>query len=85
MHAMFFGSLVLAKNGKHIGCAGSGFNDWELRQIKDLFADAPKISKPFEIGEPYTAVDIDMKVKIKYYQITDNGVMRFPVFERIVK
>jgi ATP-dependent DNA ligase len=82
--APFFGSLVLAKNGKFVGCAGSGPNDWELRQLKDRFSDVPKISKPFDIGEDYTALDINLKVEVKYYKHTDNGVMRFPVFHRIV-
>ena len=82
--AHFFGSIVLAKNGKFVGRVGSGFNDWELRQVKDLLDDASKVSRPFEIGEPYTAVDTNLKVLVKYYQITENGVMRFPVFEKIV-
>lgn len=82
--AWFFGSLILAEDGKFVGCAGSGFNDWELRQIKDLLADAKKITEPFSIGEPYTAVDTNLRVLVKYYQITENGVFRFPVFEKIV-
>jgi len=82
--APFFGSLVLAKDRKFVGCAGSGLNDWELRQLKEMFADAPKIRKPFDIGEDYTALDIKLKVEIKYYKHTDNGVFRFPVFQRIV-
>ena len=80
----FFGSLVLTKNGKFIGCAGSGPNDWELRQLKDKFTDAKRISPPFDIGEPYTALDIKLKVVVKYYKHTDNGVMRFPVFVRTI-
>ena len=82
--AWFFGSLVLAKDGKFVGCAGSGFNDWELRQIKDIFADAQEVAKPFNIGEAYRAVKTNLNVLVKYYQITENGVMRFPVFEKIV-
>jgi len=82
--APFFGSLVLAKDGKFVGCAGSGPNDWELRQLKDRFADAQEISKPFDIGEDYVALGIKLQVEIKYYKHTDNGVMRFPVFVRIV-
>jgi len=82
--APFFGSLVLARNGKFVGCAGSGPNDWELRRLKDLFADAPKMAPPFDIGESYIAIDIKLKVEIKYYKHTDNNVMRFPVFVRIV-
>jgi len=82
--APFFGSLVLAKDGKFVGCAGSGPNDWELRQLKDLFTDAPKIEPPFDIGEPYTALDIKLKVVVKFYKHTVNGVFRFPVFVRVV-
>lgn len=59
--ANFFGSLVLAKNGRHIGCAGSGPNDWELRQLKDILEDAPRVSKPFKIGEPYTAIKTNLR------------------------
>jgi len=81
--APFFGSLVLAKDGRFIGCAGSGPNDWELRQLKDKFTDAREIPPPFDIGEPYTALDIKLQVEVKYYKHTDNGVMRFPVFVRI--
>jgi len=84
--AYFFGSLVLAdKDGNFRGCVGSGFNDWELRRIKDLFSDAKKIEKPFSIGEPYTAVDIDLKVRVKHYKITASGVFRFPIFDSIVE
>jgi len=80
----FFGSLVLAKDGKFVGCVGSGFNDWELRQLKDMFINAPKTPKPFDIGEDYIALDIKLKVEVKYYKHTDNEVMRFPVFVKIV-
>ena len=82
--AGFFGSLVLAKDRKFIGCAGSGLNDWELRQLKDIFHDAPKMARPFLIGESYTAVKTNLKVLVKFYKITENGVMRFPIFEKIV-
>ena len=81
----FFGSLVLAENGKYRGKAGSGFNDWELRQVKDLISDAPRVPKPFDIGEPYTAIEINLRVKVKYYKMTsENRVMREPVFVEIV-
>jgi len=83
--AAFFGSLVLARDGKFVGCAGSGFNDWELRQLKDMFSDAPKTPKPFDIGDDYTALDINLKVEVKYYKHTEaNNVMRFPVFSRVI-
>jgi len=81
--AHFFGSLILERNGKFRGCPGSGFSDWELRKFKDLFSDAPRMANPFsyeQVGEPYTAVKVDTQVLVKYYQLTDNNVMRFPIF-----
>jgi len=80
----FFGALVLAQNGKFKGCVGSGFNDWELRRLKDLFTDAKRIAKPFDIGEDYIAVDTKLKVEVKYYKHTNKGIMRFPIFCKIV-
>lgn len=79
----FFGSLVLAKEGRYTGCCGSGLSQWQLRKLKDIFSDAPKIPKPYsdmQVGEPYTAVKVDIQVLVKYYQTTDTGVFRFPIF-----
>jgi bifunctional non-homologous end joining protein LigD len=80
----FFGALVLEKDGKFRGCVGSGFNEWELRKLKDLFTSAPKIPPSFSIGEPYIAVDVDLKVEVQYFKQTPDGVLRFPVFKGIV-
>jgi len=79
----FFGSLVLEKDGKFRGCAGSGFNDWELRKFKDIFADAARTPLRYsyaQVGEPYTPVKVNTQVLVKYYQVTENNVMRFPIF-----
>jgi len=79
----FFGSLVLAREGKYVGNVGSGFNEWELRKMKDTLFDAVTDQKPFsytQIGEPYQAVDVKLQALVKYYQTTDAGVMRFPVY-----
>jgi len=79
----FFGSLVLEKDGKFIGCAGSGFNDWELRKFKDIFSDAQRTPLRYsyaQVGEPYTAVKVNIQVLVKFYQVTENNVMRFPIF-----
>ena len=79
----FFGSLVLAREGKYVGKAGGGFNEWELRKMKDILFDAVTDKKPFgyeQVGEPYQAVDVKMQALIKYYQTTDAGVFRFPVY-----
>jgi len=79
----FFGSLVLEKDENFRGCAGSGFNEWELRKFKDIFSDAQRIPLRYsykQVGEPYTAVKVNMQVLVKFYQVTENNVMRFPIF-----
>lgn len=79
----FFGSLVLAQEGKFRGCAGGGFNEWELRKTKDTLTDSSPTEQPFssgQVGEPYKAVKTELQVLVKYYQTTDAGVMRFPIF-----
>jgi bifunctional non-homologous end joining protein LigD len=81
--SIYFGSLVLVKDGKFVGHAGSGFNEWELRTIKKALDESQKTENPFDIGEPWTAVKTDLQIKAKYYKITDSGVMRFPVFEEL--
>ena len=81
--AFFFGALILEKDGHYRGKAGSGFNDWELRKWKDLFHAAPKMQQPYseqQVGESYTAIKTDAKVLVKYYQVTENKVLRFPIF-----
>lgn len=79
-----FGSLVLSQNGRYVGKVGSGFSDFELRKLKDLLLSAPKVAKPFEIDEDYVAVQINLRVKVKFYKRTEDNVLRFPVFEGIL-
>jgi len=82
----FFGSLVLADdNGKFKGCVGSGFSDWDLRKIKDILSDSPRVTPPFDIGEGYVALDLNLRVRVKFYKSTVNGVLRFPVFDGIAE
>jgi len=84
--APFFRSLVLSKDGKFAGAAGSGFSDYQLRLLKDMFTDAPRIPPPFDIGEPYISLKLNLRVKVKFYKSTErNGVMRFPVFAGIAE
>jgi len=82
--SIYFGSLVLVKDGKFRGCVGSGFTDRDLRQFKKAFDAAEKMGRPFEIGESWTAIKTNLKVKVKYYRITKSGVFRFPVYQGIV-
>jgi len=81
--APFFASLVLVRDGRYRGQVGTGFNDWQLIHISQILRDCPRILRPFEIGEPYTAVKTDLKVEVTYYKTTEAGVMRWPVFLRI--
>lgn len=80
----FFGSLVVAQNDDFRGCVGTGFNDYQLKKLTGQLMDLPKNSKPFDIGEDYRPVQPKLKIQAKYYQTTESGVMRFPVFEKVV-
>lgn len=83
--SIYFGSLVLVdKDGKFRGKVGSGFNDWELRKVKEVLSESASMPTAFDIGETWTAVKTDLRVRVKYYKITSAGVMRFPVFESII-
>lgn len=80
-----FGSLVLAnpKDGSFRGCVGSGFNDYEMAKIWDILSHSPENEKPYPetlVGEPYIAVKTNLKVLVKYYEATENGHLRHPVF-----
>ena len=84
-----FGSLVLAnpEDLSFRGCVGSGFNDYEMARIWDILQNSPEIPKPYpevEVGEPYIAVKTDLKVLVKYYETTDKGHLRHPVFIKIL-
>jgi bifunctional non-homologous end joining protein LigD len=82
-----FGSLVLSKDGKYIGCVGSGFDSLELYKVWDVLRSSPRRSKPFPetmVGEDYVAVDTNLKVIVKFYKMSDStGVLRFPIFHSI--
>jgi len=78
----YFGSLVLARDGRFCGCVGSGFTEVQLRNFTNILKSSPQVPKPFEIGDPYVAVETSLKVEVKFYQLTRDRVMRFPVFLR---
>lgn len=78
-----FGSLVLAKDGKFRGCVGSGFSDYELLKIMDILRSSPETPKPFPetvVGESYKAVKTGLRVLVQYYEATESGVLRHPVY-----
>ena len=78
-----FGSLVLARDGKFRGCVGSGFSDYELLKIMDVLRSSPETPKPFPetvVGESYKAVKSGLRVLVQYYEATESGVLRHPVY-----
>lgn len=84
-----FGSLVLANpmDGSFRGCVGGGFNDYEMAKIWNILQQSPEVSKPYPdtvVGEPYIAVKTNLKVLVKYYEVTDQNVLRFPIFEKLL-
>ncbi|MEM3361626.1 MAG: hypothetical protein QXV85_10530 [Candidatus Bathyarchaeia archaeon] len=84
-----FGSLVLAdpRDGSFRGCVGSGFNDYEMAKIWEILSHSPETEKPYPetlVGEPYIAVKANLKVLVKYYETTENGHLRHPVFIKIL-
>ena len=79
-----FGSLVLSQNGEYVGRAGGGITDINLRKINAVLKNSPRKPKPFQIDKPYTAVETDLKVQVKYFRRTEKGKFRFPRFDKIV-
>jgi bifunctional non-homologous end joining protein LigD len=84
----YFGALVLAmyQKGKlkYIGHTGTGFTEKILKDVfKTLQPDVRKTS-PFDtkvpINAPVTWVDPKHVCAIKYTEVTDDGILRHPVF-----
>jgi len=87
--APYFRSLVLMnEDGTYCGNVGGGFNTEELEWWTEQLVKAQRVDKPFpyrKVGERYIAVKLPFKVKVRYYEPTANGVLRFPVYEDYVK
>jgi len=79
-----FKGLVLEENGEWIGNTGGGIKNHELKQLWRIFTSSPRIRKPFETDEPYTAIGTNLTVQVKYFRKTENGKLRFPSFLEIV-
>jgi len=82
--APYFGSLVLMnEDGSYSGNVGSGFDTEELEWWTKQLTSVPHMEKPFpyrEVGDKYVAVKVPFQVKVRYYEQTANGVLRFPVY-----
>jgi bifunctional non-homologous end joining protein LigD len=85
-----FGSLHLAyANGGefvYVGRAGSGFNESELRSLREeLERDRlarPPCSGPVPKGRGHVWVSPRRVVEVRYKEITEDGLLRAPVFLR---
>jgi len=81
--ANLFGSLILAQPDdggvlQYRGKVGSGFNDAEIRHIYKQLEKHEADNEPFDTGEDYTPVDIELEVTVKFFESTKNGIFRFP-------
>ena len=87
--APYFGSLVLMNpDGTYCGNVGGGFNREELEWWTQQLLSARRVDKPFpnsEVGDKYIAIKIPIKVKVRYFEVTSRGILRFPVYMDYVK
>jgi bifunctional non-homologous end joining protein LigD len=92
MRKTSFGSLVMAMyddEGKlvHVGNVGGGFDDKSLLEIKPmlnkLVVKKPVINGPVEAPSPITWVRPRIVAEILYANITSDGKLRFPRFNRL--
>lgn len=84
-----FGSLLLAvkKRNKlvHIGNVGTGFTDKSLKELhvklKKLKRKTSPLDVPIKETPDITWVDPVLVCNIKYTEMTDEGIVRHPVFQ----
>ncbi|MFT3909788.1 MAG: DNA ligase D [Ferruginibacter sp.] len=87
----YFGSLVLGvKDGnvlKHVGHAGTGYNDKMLKAIYELLQPLIQSLSPFkekvEVNAEVTWVKPVIVCEVKFTQWTKDGKLRHPVFLRL--
>ncbi len=87
----YFGSLVLAvKEGaelKHVGHAGTGYNDKALKEIHALLQPLIQSSSPFKekvaVDAGVTWVKPKLVCEVKFTEATKDGKLRHPVFLRL--
>ena len=81
----FFGALILLNDaGDYVGKVGcSGFNDYDKMKVKQLLQTSNPTIPSFElrskVGESFTQVTTDLKVQVRFTELTDDGLMYQPV------
>jgi bifunctional non-homologous end joining protein LigD len=89
----FFASLILAKADDsgflvYCGKVGTGFSIPEVKHVFGLLKEAEieagivTARDPKGKAIPYTPVDIDLEVTVKYQEMTKHGVFRIPSMKK---
>src|SRR5690606_37736623 len=84
----YFGALILGiyenKKLKYIGHTGTGFTSAILRDVyatlKPLARDTSPFSEKVSVNSPVTWVEPRVVCNIKYTEMTNEGILRHPVF-----
>jgi bifunctional non-homologous end joining protein LigD len=84
----FFGALILGiymgKKLKYIGHTGTGFTSATLKEVYDMLKPLKRDNSPFDkkvvVNSPVTWVDPVLVCAIKFTEITQEGILRHPVF-----
>lgn len=86
-----FGALILGqyKNDQlqYIGHTGTGFNEQSLKDLwsllQPLITDRSPFSQPIKVNAAVTWVKPKIVTELKYTELTQDGLMRHPVFLRL--
>ncbi len=84
----YFGALVLGLYAKgklkYIGHTGTGFTEKLLKEIHGLLKPLIRENSPFQehvsVNSPVTWVEPVKVCQVKFTEITDDGILRHPVF-----
>ena len=81
-----FGALVLVNGkGRHCGKCGGGFTDIERQRLTEVLKNHLGEIR-FYKKQPYISTpSLDLKIEVKYHEVTRDGIFRMPHFSRLVK
>ena len=80
-------SLILAENGRYIGCVGSGIDERTMlllkRKLDELGVEKPAVEVNEKLEGEVVWVKPELVVEVEYMERTPEGMLRFPRFRRI--
>lgn len=84
----YFGALILGlyEKGrlKYIGHTGTGFTEKVLKEVYNILKPLVRKSSPFQervpVNSPVTWVEPRKVCQVRFTEITDDGILRHPVF-----